>query len=124
MSERFQVLTANRLADGAVVYGAGGVWVERLEDAELLASKAEVEARLAAAKADVANNIVVLDGEDQNKVMVVVRENGQLRPLRVREKIRAAGPSVRRDLGKQAEPESGMRGRAERAAAPIPAPGS
>jgi hypothetical protein len=103
MAERFQVLTANRLSDGVVVYGAGGRWVERLEDAELLSSKAEVEARLAGAKADMANNLVILDGEDNNKVMEVVRENGVIRPLRVREKIRAAGPSVRHDLGKQAE---------------------
>lgn len=102
MSERFQVLTANRLSDGAVVYGAHGRWVERLEEAELLSSKAEVEARLAQAKEDVARNLIILDGEDHNRVMEVVRENGVIRPLRVRERIRALGPSVRPDLGKQA----------------------
>jgi hypothetical protein len=120
MAERFQVLTANRLSDGAVVYGADGAWVERLEDAELLADKAEVAARLAQAKADVANNLIVLDGEDHNKVMEVVREDGRIRPLRQREIIRAAGPSVRRDLGKQVEQESGVRNQesgARRAAA-------
>jgi hypothetical protein len=131
MAELFQVLTANRLSDGAVVYGAGGAWVERLDEAELLTSKALVEARLAAAKADVAKNLIVLDGEDHNKIMQVVREDGRIRPLRAREKIRASGPSVRRDLGKQAEQdsgvgsqESGMPGRVPRASAPFLTPGS
>lgn len=103
MAEIFRILTANRLSDGAVVYAGADGWVERLEDAELLSDKAAVEARLAAAKADMANNLVILDGEDNNKVMQVVREDGAVRPVRVREQIRAAGPSVRRDLGKQAE---------------------
>ncbi len=103
MGERFQVVTANRLRDGAVVYRGPQGWVERLDEALLLAGKDEVAKTVAEAKADMAGNLVILDGEDHNKVMDVVRENGNLRPLRAREKIRAAGPTVRRDLGKQAE---------------------
>ncbi|MEQ1865101.1 MAG: DUF2849 domain-containing protein, partial [Micropepsaceae bacterium] len=49
-----QVLTANRLLDGEVVYlAADGVWVEELQGAGVLATKAEGEAALALPQAEI-----------------------------------------------------------------------
>jgi hypothetical protein len=91
-----QVLTANRLSDGAVVYwAADGSWAERLGQAQIVAepAAAEIEGKRA-----------------QERLLVVgaylmdVRADGAtVLPVKMREVIRAAGPSVRRDHGKQAE---------------------
>lgn len=93
-----QVLTANRLIDGEVVYLAtDGAWVERLAAAKLFATKAEAEASLE----------IGLQAERDQKIVHaylfdVKQDNGTLKPVKQREIIRAAGPTVRRDLGKQA----------------------
>ncbi len=98
MSEIVKVLTANRLNDGAVVYGGlGGLWVERLTQATALSS-AEADARLVAAADDVRARLIV-----EPYLFDAERTDEELRPIKVREVIRAAGPTVRRDLGKQAE---------------------
>ncbi|TIT17423.1 MAG: DUF2849 domain-containing protein, partial [Mesorhizobium sp.] len=47
-----------------------------------------------------ANNEVV----DVNLIDVTVVD-GLVEPVRLREKIRAAGPTIREDLGKQASPQ-------------------
>jgi hypothetical protein len=93
-----QVLTANRLIDGEVVYldGDDG-WVERLAEARLLATPAEGEVALA-------KGVVA---EDERKVVHaylfdVAGQGAALKPVKMREIIRAAGPTIRRDLGKQA----------------------
>jgi hypothetical protein len=88
-----QVLTANRLIDGTVLYWKDGGWVETLAAAETLDGDAAAAA-LEAAKAFVSGNAVV------NPYLFELR-NG--RPVKEREIIRAAGPSVRHDLGKQAD---------------------
>lgn len=99
MSETVKILTANRLIDGAVVYGGSeGRWVERLSEAAFFGGAAEAEARLAAAAEDVVARKVV-----EPYLFDAERTPEGLRPLRVREVIRAAGPTVRRDLGKQAD---------------------
>lgn len=100
MSGPVKIVTANRLLDGAVVYlGQSGGWVERLSEALPLASAQAADARLTAAAADVKARLIVEPyAFDANLA------DSALRPLRVREVIRAAGPTVRRDLGKQAEP--------------------
>jgi len=93
-----QVLTANRLTDGEVVYlGAADHWVEDLASARLLASAKEGEVALATG----------IEAESDLKVVHAylfdVTGNGEaLRPVKMREIIRAAGPTIRRDLGKQA----------------------
>ena len=91
-----QVLTANRLVVGEVVYwnGARG-WVPRFEDAELLADS-EAEATLARADEWVQKREVVAP-----YLFDVRLEHGVAVPVKVREVIRAAGPTVRLDLGKQ-----------------------
>ena len=45
-----QILTANRLKTGAVLYWRQGAWVERLDQAELFSAPAQAEAALAAAQ--------------------------------------------------------------------------
>ncbi|RXF68475.1 DUF2849 domain-containing protein [Hansschlegelia zhihuaiae] len=89
-----QVVTGNRLTDGVVVYldSAGG-WSERLNDARVVEGAEALEAALAAGKAAEAAQVVV-----EAYPIDVKREPDGLRALRVREDIRARGPSVRVDL--------------------------
>jgi sulfite reductase (NADPH) hemoprotein beta-component len=92
-----QVLTANRLSDGAVVYlTARGTWSEWITDSRI--------ARDAAASAALlADGLDVSDGQvaDAPYLIDVTTEGGNLRPLRHREQIRASGPSIRPVLNKQ-----------------------
>lgn len=85
-----KVLTANRLSDGIAVWlDANGQWVENLQDA-LVARHAEAVASLEAiGKRDFAANRVV----DVN-VIDVHDVAGKLWPIRLRERIRAAGPTM------------------------------
>ena len=99
MGETVKVLTANRLSDGVVVYaGPADRWVERLGEAAILVGAAEADARLAAAAADVTARLII-----EPYLFDASPAPEGLRPVKVREVIRAAGPTVRRDLGKQAE---------------------
>ncbi|MBV8977569.1 MAG: DUF2849 domain-containing protein [Alphaproteobacteria bacterium] len=92
-----QMLTANRLKDGAVLYWRGGDWVESLTAGEVFDEPAAADAALAAAQDFVGRNLVV------TPYLFEVREDiCGIHPLKEREIIRAAGPSVRADLGKQA----------------------
>jgi hypothetical protein len=92
-----KILTANRLIDGEAVWYAHGTWNETIEGAEIATDK-EGEARLEAiGEAAFAANLV-LDVE----VIDVDIVNGAIYPKRLRERIRAAGPTIRTDLGKQA----------------------
>jgi len=95
-----KILTANRLTDGeAVWYAADGSWAEDIAASEIVGDK-DGEARLEAiGKAAYENDEVV----DVNLVDVDVAD-GQIVPQRLRERIRAAGPTNRIDLGKQARP--------------------
>ena len=94
-----QVLTANRLSVGEVVYWGGAKgWVPYLRDAEILPD-------------DRAEDVLKGDGarsvQERQVVGVYLFEvrvtDGIVVPVKQREAIRAAGPSVRRDLGKQAD---------------------
>jgi Protein of unknown function (DUF2849) len=92
-----QVLTANRLRDGDVVYWRDGAWVEAFKDADVFNDKAAADAALAAAK------VFVTDRKVVNPYLFAVREDGgKIRAVEEREIVRSEGPSVRRDLGKQA----------------------
>ena len=92
-----KVLTANRLAPGEVVYwnGAHG-WVTELQHAQLL-EDGEAELALKAAAEWVSRCEVVAP-----YVFPIRVEQGAIAPLSAREWVRAKGPSVRTDLGKQA----------------------
>jgi hypothetical protein len=92
-----QVLTANQLRDGEVVYWRGGAWVGDLAEAELFADEGTAKRALDSAARFVTGRIVV------NPYLFAVRaEADGLHPIEERERIRAAGPTIRRDLGKQA----------------------
>lgn len=92
-----KILTANRLSSGEVVWYGHGGWVDRI-DAAQVAADAEAAARLEAiGKAAFARN-EVLDVE----LIDVAVIDGAIQPKRLRERIRAAGPTIRNDLGKQA----------------------
>ena len=100
------VITANRLTDGVVVFQTVDErWSEDFNRAAVLADPQATAGALTRAKQDEANNIVV----DAYAVAVEER-NGHFAPKALREAIRAAGPTIRRDLGKQASgqaPHSG-----------------
>ncbi len=91
-----QIVTANRLIDGIVVFqDAAGGWSE---DFARAAAHEDATGALARAGEDAAASLVV----DPYAVEVELR-NGHYAPKALREAIRASGPTVRRDLGKQAE---------------------
>jgi len=93
-----QVITANRLTDGEVVWlAANGAWVESVAAAATFEAKSDLAAGLERAQAAVAARSIV----DPYEIAVNVT-NGALMPVRFREQIRALGPTVRLDLGKQA----------------------
>src|SRR5258706_4550412 len=93
-----QMLTANRLVGGDVLYWKAGQWVLSLKGADVFAAATDADAALAAAQKYVADNVVV------NLYLFDVRTDARgIHPVKEREIIRAAGPTVRHDLGKQAE---------------------
>ncbi|MBY6240278.1 DUF2849 domain-containing protein [Methylosinus sp. Sm6] len=98
-----QIVIASDLAQGdVVVLGAAG-W-ERDHLRAKIAYDGEAAAALkAAADAEVAANRVV----DAYLVDVAIAADGAPTPLHFREQFRFAGPSVRPDLGKQAERREG-----------------
>ena len=92
------VVTANRLTDGVVVFQtADGGWSEDFNRAAVQPDPQATAGALARAKQDEASNIVV-----DPYVVAVEERNGHIAPKALREAIRAAGPTIRRDLGKQA----------------------
>lgn len=96
---REQALTANRLIDGVVVYlTADGGWSESLQDAEVAEGKEAAEALLARATPFVERNEII-----EPYLFEVEKQDEAIRAVSVRETIRQAGPTVRLDLGKQAE---------------------
>ncbi len=90
-----KALTANRLSDGAVLYlGHDDALVERFEHAVLF-DDAEAKAKLSklVERATVIAAAYVIEAD----------ETGPAGREALRETIRSKGPTVRRDLGKQAE---------------------
>lgn len=97
-----KILTANRLTDGeAVWYSTDHSWSETIDSAELAQDKAAEAVLEAVGKAAYDHNLVV----DVNLVDVEMID-GAIVPNRLRERIRAAGPTNRNDLGKQARPRA------------------
>ncbi|WP_069307930.1 DUF2849 domain-containing protein [Methylobrevis pamukkalensis] len=88
-----QILTGNHLVTGDVVFRtASGDWSVHVDEAGVLEDKAAVEAALAAAAEDVARCVLV----GVEAIDVVVAE-GRVVPKRLRERIRADGPTVKSD---------------------------
>ncbi|RYG96527.1 MAG: DUF2849 domain-containing protein [Alphaproteobacteria bacterium] len=85
-----QVLTANRLTDGiAVWYDRDGKWNEWIGQSVVANTQEEAADLEAIGKKAFADNVVL----DVNLVEVEEIE-GQIRPLRLRERIRAEGPTI------------------------------
>jgi len=106
-----KALTANRLTDGEVVFWASGAWVERFARAEVFADDAVAEAAEAVARTAVTQAV------DPYLIDLQAVDEGYA-PVSYRERVRALGPSNRRDHGKQAVggPEVDLLNRAHGAA--------
>ena len=96
-----QAITANRLRDGQVVYlREDDSWSEHIQDC-IVADSDDLAKTLLELGARAVKQHIVVDPY----LFAVSVENGTIRPLGRREEIRAAGPSVRTDLGYQAAAE-------------------
>jgi hypothetical protein len=92
----YAALTASDLQSGDVVFWAAGHWVERFSDAELFDAKDEGDAALAQARSQAT---VVVDAY----LIDVELESGLPVPTSFRERVRALGPTIHPEIGKQAE---------------------
>jgi hypothetical protein len=82
------VVTANRLADGAVVYRAAeGTWTTDIDSAAVVSSAEAASDLLTAAKADGVQAVDVY-------VAPVKLEDGLILPANLREAIRLRGPTI------------------------------
>ncbi len=94
-----EVITANRLLDGDVVYMTADLsWSDRFTDAHVIAPEDDMTPFLDKGAADIAARLVV-----DVYAFPVTLDGGVPQPISARETIRAAGPTIRLDLGKQAE---------------------
>ncbi len=90
-----KVLTANMLSDGIAVWFSGSYWSLSVLDAEVAADAAAENHLTTIGALAYANNEVV----DVNLIDVVLKD-GKPYPTRLRERIRADGPSIEyRSLG-------------------------
>ncbi|MCB1380535.1 MAG: DUF2849 domain-containing protein [Alphaproteobacteria bacterium] len=101
--EKGQIITANRLRDGIAVFMTrSGNWSESIDDAALALEPQAAAALEQRAKDGEISNLVtgsyLIDAE---------RREGHVRAAHIRERMRALGPTVRLDLGKQAEGTAG-----------------
>jgi predicted NAD/FAD-binding protein len=94
------VITANRLADGAVVYRTlDGHWTTRLDEAAVVSTAPAAGALLAAAAADEVAAVGAYVAP------VRLERDGTVRPGNLREGIRHAGPTVDLDPALVIQPE-------------------
>lgn len=94
-----KVMTANRLIDGVAVWlAADHSWSETIDDAEVGDTPATSE------KLSRAGTAAFLKDEVVDIALIDIELiDGEIVPIRLRERIRAAGPTNRLDLGKQAQ---------------------
>ncbi len=91
-----QAITASLLASGDVVFlSEGGDWVEALGDAALFSDEAALAPALDSAKAQVTTVV------DAYPVEVRLQDDLPV-PTSYRERVRALGPTIHPDMGKQA----------------------
>ncbi len=95
MKNIVKVLTANRLSDGiAVWYADSNGWVEQIGRARAASTKEDISALEKIAAETLAQgqhcDVVLIDAEET--------ADGP-RPLKLRERIRAEGPTITPDLG-------------------------
>jgi hypothetical protein len=90
-----KALTANRLADGEVVFWNAGAWLDRFDDAQVFAEDRLAEAAEARAQGQITLAV------DPYLIEVEPVEGG-LAPVSYRERLRALGPTNQLQHGKQA----------------------
>lgn len=94
-----QIVTANRLDDGAVVYlDASGRWTETVGCARVVADADDSAALLRGAEEAV--------GLVTPYLIPVVVDGGAIRPAHIKEVIRATGPTTHPEFGKQTAPRT------------------
>ena len=92
-----QVISANRLGDGVVVYlAADNSWSEFIAGSVIALDEPTADGLLAHAKQAEQDRVVI-----DPYLIDVAEVDGEVRPTKYREFIRATGPSVRPDLSKQ-----------------------
>jgi hypothetical protein len=96
MSASLYALTANRLLDGVVVFWSPDGWIEPFPQAALFESAEAVEGVLAEARTQTRSLI-------EPYAIEVRLEEGEPVPRSYRERVRALGPTVHPEMGKQAE---------------------
>lgn len=96
--KELHIISANRLSDGAVVWlGQDHQWVDRLSLAGTFDEVGLPDAQASAKGAELANLIVAATA------LPATIKDGLPVPDDYREQLRSLGPSIRTDLGKQAE---------------------
>jgi hypothetical protein len=93
------ILVANDLLEGDVVYAVAGGWTRDPRQALVASDEGAAQALEAFGATELRQSRVV----DPYLVDVQVGDGGLPRPRHYREVLRMLGPSVRRDLGKQAD---------------------
>ncbi len=83
------VIIANDLANGLVVFRTRDGWTLDIDHAEISESKEAAEAALQRALEDAAANVVV-----DPSAIEVRRDGAHLVPVKLRERIRAQGPTT------------------------------
>jgi hypothetical protein len=92
---RPQMLTANDLKQGDVLYWKGNGWVKTLDQGDVFTDPTAAAAALAQAQAFVTGNRVIAPYLFE----VVRQDDGSIRPVKEREVIRSLGPSIEPDTG-------------------------
>ena len=93
-----QILTANRLNDGEVVFLKPDLtWSEFVNDSWVADGDGEAARLLEEGEIWVDESFVV-----SPYLVEVLDEDGRIKPVHYREQMRTKGPTVRKDLGKQA----------------------
>ena len=94
LAVRKRVITANRLIDGAVVWrGDAGRWLENFDRAAVSDDDDTAARMLADARADAAAGVVITPYEVEVEVLPSAVSRAIV-PMRLRERIRAFGPTV------------------------------
>ena len=103
MTEKGQVMTANRLRDGEAVFlTRAGIWSEKIDDAVLALEPQAAAALELRAEADVMATLIT-----GQYLFAAERIDGKIHASHIRERMRTLGPTVRTDLGKQADGTAG-----------------
>jgi predicted NAD/FAD-binding protein len=100
--EKGQVMTANRLRDGDAVFLTATGWSERVDDSVFAITAEDAIALETRAAEDVKATIVT-----GQYLFKAERVDGKIRATEMRERMRTTGPTVRTDLGKQADGTAG-----------------